>query len=241
MNIKILLLQARDPDDPIRAEERLSFATKAGLEPDQVIPHDLLGGPPPISEARNFDALMIGGSGDYYVSKGDLPEIRSTLDFLGEVVETGHPTFASCFGFQLLTEALGGSIEFAPEETEVGTYAVTLTEAGKEDPLLGSLPETFNAQLGRKDRARTLPKDAVHLASTALARYQAFRIGEKPIWCTQFHPELGKEENLRRYERYLTGYAGHMTEAQQQEALDRFQESPEADALIPRFLKLVFG
>jgi hypothetical protein len=89
--LKILLLQARNPDDPVRHEERQSFATRAGLSLEQIVPWDLLGGPPTLSEARMFDAVMVGGSGDYYVSKRSLPHFEAQLEFVAEIVATGHP------------------------------------------------------------------------------------------------------------------------------------------------------
>lgn len=241
MNIRILLLQARQPNDRVREEERRSFAEKARLPIESVVPHDLLGGPPTLAQVKSHDALMVGGSGDYYVSKMNLPHYRETLDLLSEVAEASHPTFASCFGFQLLTAALGGNVIHDPESMEVGTYRLALTDEGQADPLLGSLPASFWAQMGRKDRAEILPRNAIHLASSPQAPFQAFRLRGKPIWTTQFHPELDREENLGRYLRYLDGYVGHMSPEEQDEAKNRFVESPETEALLPRFFDLVFG
>lgn len=237
----ILLLQARVPDDPVRDEERASFAEKSRLPIDHIVTHDLLEGPPTIREIRHHDALMVGGAGDFYVSKGDLPEFPRLLDSLREVVAIGHPTFASCFGFQCLIVALGGQIVYDPDSMEVGTYEVTLTAEGADDELLGALPERFLAQMGRKDRAESLPPAAVHLARSARCDYHSFRIPNKPIWTTQFHPEMNREENLRRYHRYLDGYAPVMSEDELEKTFERFVESPEAIRLIPRFMELVLG
>lgn len=104
------------------AAERRSFAARAGLPVDAFVPHDLLGGPPDLEDALAYDALMVGGSGDYYVSKGNLPFRDDTLDFVRRLVDTGHPMFASCFGFHLLVRALGGTIVHDPDHTEVGTF-----------------------------------------------------------------------------------------------------------------------
>ncbi len=241
MSLKILLLQARNQNDLARLEERQSFANKTDLDLEQFVPYDLLEGPPSLAEVRRFDALMVGGSGDYYVSKQNLPGFWPLMDLLREVVACGQPIFASCFGFQLMVQALGGQIMHDPVGIEVGTYELTLTEAGQEDELLGSLPPQFLAQLGRKDRASRLPDGCLHLASSQRAPYQAMRIPNRPIWATQFHPELSGEENLTRFHRYLKGYASVMSEAERENALSRFRESPETLPLISRFLKLVFG
>lgn len=238
---KILLLQARNHGDLAKSEERQSFAQKAGLDLEQIVPHDLLSGLPSLQKVLSHDAIMVGGSGDYYVSKGNLPGFSEVLELLREVVARGHPTFASCFGFQLLVKALGGEIIYDAAGMEVGTYELTLTETGQQDELLGSLPRQFRAQLGRKDRAAQLPADCVHLASSERAPFQAFRIPGKLIWATQFHPELSGEENRTRFSRYQAGYGSVMSEEEQKTALSRFRDSPETLILIPRFLEIVFG
>ena len=184
---------------------------------------------------------MVGGSGDYYVSKRSLPKFDAQLELLATVAEIGFPLFASCFGFQILVQALGGVIVHDPVNVEVGTYDLTLTSAGVADPLLGCLPSVFAAQLGRKDRADSLPAGVLHLAGSERSPYQAFRIPGQPIWATQFHPELDVDTNRLRFERYLKGYARHMSEAEREEARRRFRPSPATDCLLPRFLELVFG
>ncbi len=174
--LKILLLQARKEDDPAQFDERKAFADRCGLPLEQVVVFDLLRGTPTLAQVRQYDALMIGGSGEFYVSKRNLPDFEQVVDLLEEITAISHPTFASCFGFQLLTHALGGEIIYDPDSMEIGTYPVSLTEAGKQDELFGFFPDTFNAQLGRKDRAVSLPKTAVHLAGSARAPYQALRV-----------------------------------------------------------------
>ncbi len=239
--VRVLLLQARTDDDPARGEERASFSSKTGLPLEQIVPYSLLGGPPSLRSCRSFDALMVGGSGEFFVSRRDLPYLDDTLDFLGEITDIGHPTFASCFGFQCMVQAHGGAIVHDPERMELGTYALTLTKIGQADPLLGSLPTTFSAQMGRKDRAASLPEGFRHLASSEAAPFQSIRLGEAPVWATQFHPELDGVTNKERYLRYVEDYSVHMDEAERQAVLDRFDDSPETDKLLPRFLELVFG
>ena len=236
-----MLLQARNLEDPVREEERQSFASKTGLPLESIVPHDLLFGPPSLRQVKQFDAVMVGGSGDYYVSKRSLPEFDAQLELLTGVAATGFPMFASCFGFQMLVQALGGAIVHDPVNVEVGTYDLQLTPAGKEDPLMSRLPSVFAAQLGRKDRADRLPHGVLHLASSQRSQYQSFRIPGQPIWATQFHPELDLETNRLRFERYLKGYATHMSNQEREEARQRFRPSPETELLLPAFLDLVFG
>lgn len=240
MSLRILLLQARHADDAARIEERQSFADLAGVTVSQIVPLDLLHETPTLKQVLSHDALMVGGSGAYYVTKGNLPGFEKVLAMLREIVDAGHPTFASCFGFQLLVEALGGKVVYDPANMEVGTYHLRLTQAGRQDELFGYLPDSFRAQLGHKDRADILPEGAYNLVSGQNSTIQALRVPGKPIWATQFHPELTKEENLKRFNRYLDGYASLMSEEEVQTTLARFDHSPEANELISRFLRLVF-
>ena len=239
--IRVLLLQARHPDDPAKAEEVRSFAARCGLEPEQIVSHDLLTGPPPLRRLRQHDAMMVGGSGEFNVSTGDLPRHRETLDLLAEVAATGHPTFASCFGFQCMVEALGGEIVSDADNMEVGTWELKLTEAGREDPLFGQLPESFLAQLGHKERAADHVDGFPTLAFSDRVAVEALRIPGQPVWATQFHPELDRRANLGRYERYLDRYGGMMCPEERQRAVESFRDSPATMDLLERFLRLVFG
>lgn len=241
MTLKILLLQARHKHDRARLEERESFADRAGLDIEQIVPHDMLEKPPTLAQIRQYDALMVGGSGAYSVYKQNLPDQQAVLEVLAEVVEIGHPTFASCFGFHLMVNALGGKVIYDPDCMEVGTYELSLSEDGRADELFNYLPSRFNAQLGHKDRAKFLPAGAINLASSYCVEYQALRIAGKPIWATQFHPEMTGAENRIRFDRYVDEYASIYSPEELEAVLDRFADSPAADELIPRFLKTVFG
>lgn len=220
------------------AQERRCFARHTGLPIERIVCWDLLTGPPALGHAREYDVLMIGGSGDFMVSQRDLPQFSAVLELLRGVVETGHPTFASCFGFQCLVEALGGQIVYDPERTEVGTYEVSLTPEARRDPLFGELPPRFPAQMGRKDRSERLPEGVIHLASSERSPHQAFRVDGLPIWATQFHPELSAQANRERFVRYREGYAG-VSDAEGDAPLERFYESPHAERLLRDFLDLV--
>ncbi len=237
--MKLLLLQARKSDDPMGAHEVQCFIDRCDVADSAIVPHDLLGGPPTIQRAREHDAVLIGGSGDYYVTQQNLPHWQPFCDFLLELIASGHPTFASCFGYQAMIHALGGSIIHDPEKTEVGTFELELTAAGRDDPLLGELPAQFPAQMGHKDRAALLPDGIENLASSVRAPLQALRVPGKPIWATQFHPELDCKTNLERFDRYLEGYAEYMTDEEQATARAEFRESPGASALLRKFLTLI--
>ena len=234
--MKILLLQARTPDDPAKPEELASFADKANLPISAFVSHDLLTGPPHLDDVQEYEALMVGGSGDFSVASRNLPYLDETLEALSEVLKIGFPVFASCFGFHLIAAAVGGEVVHNPAGTEVGTYCVTLTKEGEEDPLFGTLPKRFTAQLGHKDFVPQVPKGFVNLGFSELAPIQAMRMVRQPVWATQFHPELSGEENLFRFNRYMKVYSNIMSDKELADTLNSFRPSPECNTLIRLFL-----
>ncbi len=224
----------------MKCHEHECFVRGSGLAHDDVAVYDLCHGPPSMAGVRAYDALTVGGSGDFYVSRGDLPGFDALLDLLREVVASGHPTFASCFGYQLLVRALGGEIVHDPGNTEVGSYELTLTDEGRADPLFRELPARFWAQLGHKDRATRHPDGVPNLAGSEKSPFQALRVPGVPVWASQFHPELDRETNLDRFRYYQSGYARYMGEDEREAAARSFRESPEASRLLVKFIELVF-
>jgi GMP synthase (glutamine-hydrolysing) len=237
---RFLLLQARNPGDVMATHERVSFAAALGVPAESVAVHDLLSRTPTVGELDDVDVLLVGGSGDYGVLDS-APFIARFIDFLSNVVVAHEvPTFASCFGFQALVVAGGGEVIKDPERAEVGTFNIHLTPEGEADPLLGPLAPRFLAQLGHKDRATRLPEGLVHLASSDRVPYQAVRVGSLPIIATQFHPELNEEGNRHRFEAYLEAYQGSAAD-DMSEVVDSLKPTPDATALLPRFVTQLLG
>jgi GMP synthase (glutamine-hydrolysing) len=233
-----LLLQARLSTDPVLPEERESFAEVAGLPVEEISAWNLVElGAPSLEEARRHDGLLVGGSGDFLVSERDMPYMDDTLSFLVDVVDKGLPMFASCFGFQCLVEALGGRIVYDPDHAEVGTFDITLTEHGISDSLMGRLPRVFPAQLGRKDRADRLPPGVINLAASAACPSQALRIPGKPIWASQFHPELTEATNRGRFYNYLKNYQSVMAPGALRDIAQSFRPSPDTPQLLSGFVR----
>ena len=239
MQPKIVLIQARNPDDVMARHEQKCFAQKLELDESQVEVRNLLQGPLDLNDIKKFPAVFLGGSGSYYASKGDLPGFEAYLDVLRELCEIGHPTLGVCYGFHCLARAQGSQVIQDASRTEVGTYTMRLTEAAKHDPLIGNMPLSFNAQMGHKDHVLAPPENCQNLVESDLSPNQAFRVGNKPIWAVQFHPELDMDTNKDRFIHYLEGYAGNMTEEERERQLSAFKPSPEASKLLKAFLDLV--
>lgn len=237
--MKVLLLQARQPDDPMRIHEQGCFVAATGLGRDAFGFVNVVEHVPSIDELAAFDALMIGGAGHFSVTERDGPFFAPLEQLLQRVVDSGFPTFASCFGFQLLVVALGGTVEPDPDGAEVGSFTVRLTDAGRHDELFGALASPFVAQMGHKDRATAMPAGVDNLAWSDRCALQALRIPGAPIWATQFHPELDQRTNRDRYLAYIDRY----DPARSGEEASGFTSlpSPVASTLLPAFVRLVSG
>lgn len=234
--MKIMVLQARYSDDPMLDHERECIVAATGLDRASFDWRNVVGGVPRLREVTAADALLIGGSGHFSVTDLSADFFGPLLNLLGEVAEVGHPTFGSCFGYQLLVSALGGRVEHDAECGEVGAYHVDLTDEGRADELFSSLPDRFVAQMGHLDRAVDLPAGVRNLVRSERCPYQALKVVGSPVWATQFHPELDQAANLHRYRAYIDRYDPSGGE-------DGFRSlpSPETSRLLPLFLDLVAG
>lgn len=151
-------------------------------------PIEQRGAPPP----SGFDAILVFG-GDQNVGEETVhPWLHEEYEALRAWVDVGTPLFAVCLGAQTLAHALGGSVTRIEPTQLAGFYETTLTADGVADPVLGALPERFEA-LNANAFEFTVPPGAELLAAAPFA--QAFRAGER-AWAVQFHPEVRRDQVL---------------------------------------------
>jgi GMP synthase (glutamine-hydrolysing) len=238
-NLRFLLLQVRNADDPMREHEIQCFARSFRCSVDQITIFDLLSGVPSDAALSDADVVLLGGSGDYSVARGG-PWLPAALQTMRELHENAKPTFASCWGFQAMARAMGGEVVTDHDLAEVGTRTLELTAEGLEDPIFGPLGRHFQVQIGHEDIVTKLPPGAVLLASSDQVANEAFRFEGKPIYCTQFHPELDRTGIIKRigyYPEYLP-LAGYAT---LEEFAAATPETPETEAILRRFVSEVFS
>ncbi len=186
--------------------ERFAFRNALGIDRDHLDVWDLIDGAPGRDRLGAADMVLIGGSGQHSVAEGrNAPWIPDALRTMEELHRTARPTFASCWGFQALARALGGRVVTDPGLAELGVLTLRLTRPGRQDPVFSELGDSFRAVLGHEDSVVELPDGAVCLASSPKVENLAFRFRGRPIYATQFHPELDREglrDRMRRYPRY---------------------------------------
>jgi GMP synthase (glutamine-hydrolysing) len=233
-----LLLQVRNPQDPMRRQEVAAFARALQCTPRQIEVVDMLTDAPTADRLRRVDVVLLGGSGDYSAT-GEGPWLERTLDSLRELDRTAKPTFASCWGFQAMARAMGGLVVKDLSRAEVGTHRLYLTEAGRSDPVYAPLGESFLGQMGHEDIVEEIPANATLLASSDRVTNQAYRFDDAPIYCTQFHPELTRGDLLIRvvnYPEYIERIAGLPVER----FPEMVQETPESEGILKRFVVQCF-
>lgn len=192
-------------------------------------------------QVRDFDAVLMGGSGqfgivlaaDTLIFQRALTEVRPFLD---QVLEHDRPFLGMCLGHQVLGWHVGASVVADPEQEEVGSFKVVLTDDGKRDPLFVNLPERFIAQHGHKESVDELPQGAVQLSHGERNPMSSFRIG-RSVYGVQFHPELTLDDLMTRLSLYPEYLHGRSIE----EARKDFKESPEAPQVLKNFFERVVG
>ena len=105
-------------------------------------------------------------------------------------VESDVPVLAVCLGAQLLAAALGARV-FTGPQPEIGLGTVSLTDAGRRDPVFGQAGHMLPVLHWHGDTF-DLPAGATLLASNTTYPHQAYRVGS--AYALQFHLELGASD-----------------------------------------------
>jgi GMP synthase (glutamine-hydrolysing) len=236
-----LLISLREPGDAMEVHERQCFAERARIPIENLHVHCIFDGVPDATVLRSYDAILFGGSGAFSVLDDTL-WIRTAITALMTVVELRVPAWASCFGFQGLGVALGGTVERDEQKTEMGSVLLELTPEGKADPLLSALPARFWAQEGHHDRVVELPAGVTLLARGEEVEEQAFKVDGAPFWASQFHPELRLEDTLLRFRHYSPFYL-HTDEDWEARfrIMEAGKETPEMSDVLARLVRGAFS
>jgi GMP synthase (glutamine-hydrolysing) len=192
--VKPFLLLATRAEDVAADNEYELFRTFAGLAERDLRRTRLEQRPLGGIELRDWSGIVLGG-GPF--NSSDPEELKSPVQrrveadlrrLLDRVITEDFPFLGACYGIGTLGSHQGAVVDRRYAEP-VGLAEITLTPEGRQDPLLGGLPDRFDAYVGHKEAISWLPCHAVLLASSAGCPVQAFRIGCH-VYATQFHPEL---------------------------------------------------
>jgi len=140
----------------------------------------------PLPDWREHGAIVAMGGPMGAYDDALLPWLAAEKRLIAEAVHAGTPFWGVCLGAQLLAASLGAEVAPGPAP-EVGVMPVQLTEAAASDPVFSAAPASFDAFHWHGD-TYSLPKGAVHLASSERYPQQAFAFAN--AYALQFHLEV---------------------------------------------------
>ncbi|MBM41931.1 MAG: glutamine-hydrolyzing GMP synthase [Acidobacteria bacterium] len=135
----------------------------------------------PVSELRTRQpAGIILSGGPMSVSDDGAPRCAP------DVFHLGVPVLGICYGMQLMTDMLGGTVEPAPER-EFGHATVTVDT---ESSLFDTVPSELRVWASHGDRISNLPSGFRAIGTSANAPIAAMEDATRRFYALLFHPEV---------------------------------------------------
>ncbi|MEE6281548.1 glutamine amidotransferase [Georgenia sunbinii] len=204
--MKPFLLLATRSEDAVADTEYASLLRHGGLTESELHRVRLEATPMPDIDLDGYSGIIVGGSPfttsipDEHKSDTQRRVEAELAELLDELIDRDFPFLGACYGVGTLGRHIGGVIDDTYGEP-ISAPMVTLTDAGRRDPLLAGLPESFQAYVGHKEACAYLPATATVLAGSARCPVQMFRVRQN-LYGTQFHPELTLDALVERMETY---------------------------------------
>ena len=241
MSKPFLIIQLR-PEDETADNEFESIKFYGGLTDDEVtrLRAEKIGLAD--IDLDKIGAIIVGGS-PFNVSTADAEksEIQRTIEadfnkLFDGIVERDFPFLGCCSGSGLLGSYCGANISRKYGEP-VGGVDISLTDAGKQDPLLSGFPDSFRVLCGHKEACDSVPVGSVLLATNSTSPVQMFRL-KRNIYATQFHPEGDARGFILRIHVYKDyGYFPPESAQDLIEAVEN-EHTPEAQLILKRFVDI---
>lgn len=177
----------------------------------------------PVDLDNVHGVISLGGAQNV----GDpLPWLEAEMAFLKAAHERDLPITGICLGAQLLAAALGGAVEQMPTP-EWGMAEVSLTVPGQTETILAGIPWNCPQFHAHAYTVTELPSGATLLASSAMAKVQAFRCGLRSFGF-QYHFE---------YDRPMIESLAQRSEVMVRAGLSRETLTRQLDADYARFAR----
>ncbi len=136
----------------------------------------------PVAEmlARKPAAIILSG-GPSSVYEPGAPTVDRAL------FEAGVPVFGMCYGFQLMAQALGGTVDNSGAREYGGTR---MTVSRPSSTLFEGTPAEQSVWMSHGDACSAAPEGFTVTASTEVVPVAAFENDEKRLYGVQYHPEV---------------------------------------------------
>ncbi|MEJ2585143.1 MAG: glutamine amidotransferase [Robiginitalea sp.] len=201
---KLLIFQMR-PEDAT-ADSEFEAILRVGRLDENEVRRIRLEREIPDIDLDGYAAAIAGGSPfDVSTPEAEKSAVQKNIEafyqkLFDRMIPSDFPFLGCCSGNGLLGKYCGAPISGTYSEP-IGSVRIRLTKAGRQDPLLSGLPETFDALAGHKEACDEVPAGATLLASSETCPVQMFRM-RKNIYATQFHPEADSNEFILRIKTY---------------------------------------
>jgi len=147
-------------------------------------------------DARDFSALIVSGSAHSVLER--TPWMLAAIEVIRDFAAADRAVLGVCFGHQLIAAAFGGAVKPSTAGLQSSTHELTLTQAGKLDPLFLNVPPTFTANLSHRDEIEA--GGDIDVLALGPHSIEAIAVGDR-IRGVQFHPEFSQSE-ARAYADY---------------------------------------
>ena len=142
---------------------------------------------PVLPDPRSIDLVIAMGGPMSVNDEREHPWLKQEKAFVKEAVDRGTAVLGVCLGAQMIASALGARV-FANAHKEIGWFPAQAVSTDADVFRFPPQATVFHWHGETFD----LPPGAVHLASSAGCRHQAFQIGKRVIGL-QFHLETTPE------------------------------------------------
>ncbi|HEU5391545.1 MAG TPA: glutamine-hydrolyzing GMP synthase [Streptosporangiaceae bacterium] len=137
--------------------------------------------------AKNPKAIILSGGPSSVYADGAPPAPAGLLD-------AGVPILGLCYGFQLMVNGLGGTVE----RTGIAEYGATTLQTTNQGTLLAGTPGTQRVWMSHGDTATQAPPGFTVTAKTEAIPVAAMECPERNLFGVQFHPEVMHTEHGQR-------------------------------------------
>jgi GMP synthase (glutamine-hydrolysing) len=189
----------------------------------EILPFDT----PPAEIARRSPVGLILSGGPKSVSEVGAPKCDPA------VLDAGVPVLGICYGMQLMTEALGGTVEPAPHR-EFGLAGIRIVP---DAPLFAGIPPELRVWASHGDLVAAPPPGFTVTATSANAPVAAMAAPDRRMYALLFHPEVAHTDRgtdiLRNFAYDVCGCTGDWTMASfVKEATARIREQVGNESVV---------
>jgi GMP synthase-like glutamine amidotransferase len=166
-----------------------------------------------LPELNDFDWLIIMGGSMSVNDEKDYPWLAAEKKFIKRAIDDGKTVIGICLGSQLVSASLGAKV-YKNKEKEIGWFDIELSRSAQSGELffdMGTRLKVFQWHGDTFD----LPQNAIHLASSAACKNQAYIYKDK-VLALQFHLEPTRESLLDMLEGGIEEQPGRFIQSEKE-------------------------